>query len=902
MRLVPVVRLALAASIAFAAHAAPPSAGVADRRVFLRAVEAFDPVSERPDFRESLPPAPEEQPVVPDARRYFLVQLEGPVRGQTRAALTRLDAKIVGYVPNHALVVGVGSSVRLADLVAAPAVRFAGRFLAAYRLDPGLARALGEPVREGDRLSIDVELFPGERTEPLLAAVEERFDESAVRAVFVRRGEPARPSRLTFEVDGRLLRRAAGLFVYFPTVAYVRRLSPLELHNDNSVWIGQSYDRLNGPVEASAADPKPYPLSATVWNRGLTGAGQVVAVADTGLEHETCFWQDPGRPVVPQQVTPPGSLVTDPSHRKVLALNGVNAFTLLDDGTFRHGTHVATTVAGDDLAHLATGSSAGHDRGDGMAPAARIVFEDIGGPDNPSCTSTLWVASVLDLLAQEHAAGASISTNSWGTGDDRPDEVDSFVWDHEDFLVVFSAGNDGAAAINEIATNKNAVAVGATETYDAGFQDAFGILDPENVAAFSSLGPAADGRIKPDLMAPGFRIRSNNFPTQYVGSASDPQCTPGDPAIDVCLPGFGGCYLTFTDQTCETNLLSGTSMAAPAVAGLAALARQYLVDGFHPSGRAEPADTRVPSAALLKALLLNGARNMTGHRYERRGTPQDFGPLADAPSMTQGWGRAMLDDALFFAGDRRRTTLLDVANASGLSTGQTANLAFDVTDAAEPLELTLTWTDPPAASYAGVALINDLDLELRAPDGTLYRGNQWTPDDPAVPGDKISAANPPGRDSLNNVEGVRIPSPQAGRWTATVRAVDVPGFSGVLTQGYALVATGAVGQAAGSVGGLTVGKAAAGDVTLSWDASCRTSDVDYAVYEGTIGDFGDPLPRRCSTAGATSATLTPAGEATYYLVAPLSSDSEGSLGIDGAGVERPPSSSPCLARSIGVCD
>jgi subtilisin family serine protease len=882
-----------------------------DHLVGLKAVGFVDPVEYQPDVENLIPQGPRGLTEGAGETRYFLVQLRGPAIPSVQRELTDAGARIVGYIRNNALVLDLSQGADEDRLRAAPAVRYVGPFLPAYKLDPALFRMLRDGEALGSASStIDVELFPGENPDGLLQAVARHFAAGAVRPYYIRRAQNGRSSRLTFDVTGEALERAVGLFLHFSSVAYVRRLTPLEPYNDNLVWIGQSYDRLSGPGEAMAGDPKPYTESAPIWARGLFGAGQIVAVADTGLEFDSCFFDDPNITVVPQIVRPPAPLAVDPNHRKILALNGVNSFTLDHEGIFRHGSHVTAIVAGDDLLHPATGSSPGHDHGDGMAPDARIIFEDIGGFRNGACTASLYVDSVLDLLAQEYDAGARISTNSWGAGSDRPDEVDATVWSHEDFLVFFSAGNDGASAINELATNKNAIAVGATENYDAAFQDAFGILDPENMTAFSSRGPAADGRIKPDLVMPGYFVYSNRYATQHISDESDQQCSPGVPEIDVCFPTLGGCYLAFTDDACAVNALLGTSMATPAAAGLAALARQYLTEGFFPGGQARPEDSINPSAALLKALLINGASNMTGHLYERRGgNPQDFGPLADAPSAVQGWGRVQLDDALYFAGDARRLQLVDVANADGLATSESALLRFVLVSPDEPLKVTLTWTDPPAQSYALPALVNDLDLELMAPDGRVYRGNQWTADDVNIAGDKVSLPDPPGRDALNNVEGILIPSPEAGLYRLSIQAHDVPGYQGLFTQGYALVVTGAISTSPGAVPGgteapgppLTIAKGKGTSIELTWSESCLAIAEDYEIYEGTLGDFGSHEPRFCSTGGATSKLFTPAAGDSYYLVVPRSADREGSYGTDSDGMPRSRSDSPCLDQELGPC-
>jgi hypothetical protein len=148
-------------------------------------------------------------------------------------------------------------------------------------------------------------------------------------------------------------------------------------------------------------------------------------------------------------------------------------------------------------------------------------------------------------------------------------ETDEFCWSHRDFLPVFAAGNFGGAAshVANPATSKNGLAVGASLGGD--------------VAPYSSIGPTHDGRLKPDVMAPG-ETRS---------------------AASGARKGAIGC---------ETATLAGTSMAAPLVAGAALLVRQYFIDGYHPSGRRVARDSLLPSGALLKAVLVNGAAPLRG--------------------------------------------------------------------------------------------------------------------------------------------------------------------------------------------------------------------------------------------------------------------------------------------------
>ena len=92
-----------------------------------------------------------------------------------------------------------------------------------------------------------------------------------------------------------------------------------------------------------------------------------------------------------------------------------------------------------------------------------------------------------------------------------------------------------------------------------------------------------------------------------------------------------------------------------------------------------------------------------------------------------------------------------------------------------------------------------------------------------------------------------------------------------------------------------------GALVLSWSRSCADSDDDYAVYEGTLGEFASHLPRVCSTGGATAWSLPGAVGNVYFLVVPNNTLREGSYGVDTAGLERAPSSAACKPQSVGAC-
>ena len=355
-----------------------------------------------------------------------------------------------------------------------------------------------------------------------------------------------------------------------------------------------------------------------------------------------------------------------------------------------HGTHTAGTAVGD--AQPVNGSTSNR----GMAYLAKIA------------TSSDYSAAVWSTRASTHRTnGARIHTNSWGDDtttayNSHCNAIDAFAWTNEDNLVLFSETN--LSTLKNPENAKNLIAVG----------NALNGTSIVNKGG-GGVGPTADGRRKPDLFAPGTSIVS-------AGTGS-----------------------------CNTANLSGTSMACPAAAGAAALVRQYFVDGFHPSGAANPADSITPSAALLKSVLINTCQDMTG--------------VAGYPSDTEGWGHILLDESLHFTGDLGRLWITDVRRAQGVTTGVTRDYFIDVLAVSRPLEVTMAFTDFAGTVNAANPVTNDLDLVVIAPNGTQYRGNDFASGWSTTGGVA---------DTKNNVERVAIAAPAVGTWTIRVVGSNVP--------------------------------------------------------------------------------------------------------------------------------
>jgi len=253
------------------------------------------------------------------------------------------------------------------------------------------------------------------------------------------------------------------------------------------------------------------------------------------------------------------------------------------DGNDTHGTHVSCTAVGDNGVF---------DDTRGVAYLANMVYNSV-----PAFTES----GVNNQLSLHHSQGARIHTNSWGNdGTTNYDSLargfDFFLYGNEESIVCLAVTN--LTSLKNPENAKNLLACGASR-------------DTPNQSQHCSggTGPTADGRRKPEIYAPGCGTQS-------------------------AIP-----------STCSTGPLTGTSMASPAIAGTAAMVRQYYTNGFYPTGAPNPPDTITPSGALIKATLINAAVDMTG--------------VVGYPSNREGWGRLLADEALFFAGDTRKLLMLE---------------------------------------------------------------------------------------------------------------------------------------------------------------------------------------------------------------------------------------------------
>lgn len=676
--------------------------------------------------------------------RYGIAQFHsGRVPSQSRLAALGID--VVAYLPDDAYLVRWNGA--RAAVAALPETRWTGPYLPGYKFDPMLWSA---PVTDLTLIG-----FPGTDADRFSATLDKRVP-GLIR--IARYDDPHQP-RVHVRVPLAQLNTALVEVAKLEEVLFIEPYAPPELLNDDSY----------GPIQANvASDPTPAVTADTpIWNRGITGSGQIVTVADSGLDRNHCSFVQLNKGGATVRAftdavatTPPATAALFPD-RKVIGYwtqPGATAYDntvacvsigAIPSPTSFHGTHVVGTVLGD-RGVASTPTAANYDEeadppvgtetrpGDGMAPNAQVLFQDIGN-DDTGCLSGIGVLD--DMFEQARGGGARIHSNSWGaatkgvyTGFDA--DADRGVYNHEDMLVVFAAGNSGAAATTtgSPANAKNVLTVGANAHGNAA-----------TIASFSSRGPTADGRTKPEVTAPGSAIVSARGDTINEGVPLDQVET----------------------AQCAAQSLSGTSMATPTVAGGAALMRQYFTDGFYPTGARSAADSYSPSGALMKAVLMNGTS-----------------APATLPNQTFGWGRIWLDANLYFPGDERKLRHFDVPNGAGLETGQEQVWTIEVPPGNKrEFRATLTWLDPPGTPAASKALVNDLDLEVVAPNGT-FLGNVFTNDESSAGGT---------RDSRNNTEVVRLKTANQGPYTLRVRGTSVPGsgLEGSTRQGYALAVSSA---------------------------------------------------------------------------------------------------------------
>lgn len=676
----------------------------------------------------------------PDKKRHhYLVQFVGPIKRQWLSAIRKVKGEVRKPYEGFTYVVRADAPT-MERIRVLPFVRWVGHLPHEQRIERNLSAVHGASAGT----------LPRTRVLPGTYVVEFFGPDDAARA-----RTPAR--KLGFDVLSAEPKAELLIVRHDGSVAAQKKaVERLAAVHGVRMIRERTLDRPSNNVAAGLMR-----CAKSTANPGLKldGTGETIAVCDTGLDTGDAANIHPdfaGRigliksyPITPDLDT----FIRNPGGNDGAA-----------DRNSGHGSHVAGSVLGDGTKSAGVAGLSAPVRG--LAHKAKLVFQAVEQETqwksahdlNALGRYGLWGIphDVSKLFNDAYNAGARIHSNSWGGG--KPGEYDAqcaqfdrYVWDHKDFCILVAAGNDGSDAggngkINPMSvtspgTSKNCITVGATENTRPEFNaERYGAWWPTDypsapfnndpiannanqVAAFSSRGPTADGRIKPDLVAPGTFILSTRS-TQIA-------------ANNTAWAPFPASRFYFH--------MGGTSMATPLVAGAAGLVRQFL---------RTRAGIAKPPAALVKAMLIAGAKRLSG-----------YSPTKAVCDSEQGFGRIDLDAVLSPTPASATAKLIE---GVGLATGQVHTHIVKVKSKASALKVVLAYTDFP-----GDKLVNNLNLLITAPNGRIHGGN-------------FTSTGALQFDTKNNVEVVRVATPATGDWTIKVIASNVPQGP----QDYALVILG----------------------------------------------------------------------------------------------------------------
>lgn len=648
---------------------------------------------------------------------YYIVQFKNELSYKNRQALEKLGAEFKSYIPDDALLVKMNPNVH-------------------YLVKQEMGSQLEQVVAYIPEFKISPNIRPSvfNNNSELPLIVRANTDKDATEVL---KSLAELEGMRVEDVDGRMIYLVSEISKVYEIakidgVEWIEELPEFELaymsfganqKDDKGPMVAGDYSDLTGYESGTAIMNFDF-----AYGRGLTGEGQVGAMADTGL--------DTG-------LVGAGNIHADFGNVFKGYAEGLFSKTWADP--HGHGTHVAGSVMGS--------GAASNGKVVGGAYGASLVAQ---GMWSKMMNNMMVPPKLGEMFARSYSDGARVHTNSWGSPQNLgaynnfAAQVDEFMWNNPDMLVIFAAGNSGVdmnkdgrideGSVSSPSTAKNVLTVGASENLEAkgGIQKPVGQLrdgdrkwgaepiasdklsdNANGIAAFSSRGPTQDGRLKPDVVAPGTNILS--------GRSS--------------VEGASTLWGAYNEHYVWAG---GTSMATPLTAGAALVIREYL----H-----KYRNQKNPSAALLKASLVHTATDLFPGQYGT-GAKQE---LTRRPNNHEGYGRV----------DLAKQVLLDYAhiddNKAGIAEGKSRSVELTL-DRDSGFIATLAYTDAPGSASAAKALVNDLDLELKS----VSTGKVM----------KIS-------DSLNNLEMIET-AVKKGKYIITVRAKRiVNGKAG--KQPYALI-------------------------------------------------------------------------------------------------------------------
>lgn len=697
-----------------------------------------------------------------NAQQLWLVQFVGPVKPEWLGKLQKLGVELVIYMPSNAYVIwATDSQIEQINRQVSSGnteLQWAGPYKPEYRLDPALKPAKNSLNK--NLVRVTVQFYTTPTVQDSLAKLQKLGGGAIIQSPF----QILKFTNITLEVPASEVENISQ----WPDVYNVEQWADRVKTDEAQGQI------VAGNIITSSGKIGPSAPGYLAWliSKGFTTTSTypLVDVVDDGVDNGTTT------PIHPDFYT-----LGDKTKPSRLENTANCTLDTLPDGQDGHG-NLNTGIVGayNNKSGQPYVDANGYNRGVGISPFGRLaqtkIFRNFpGGYDISQCGN-----NDAGVVLKSYQKGAAITSNSWGSDvagryDSSSQAYDSLTRDANNtapgtppMLHVFSAGNDGPGTktVGSPGTAKNVITVGATENVrDNGVLDGCNLSTSDNaddMANFSSRGPTADGRTKPDIVAPG---------THVQGPAS--QAT-GYNGKGVCGAGSGDkrYYPNLSQpsgQTISQTLYtwsSGTSHSAPAVAGGMSLLYNYYGRVLAPSQAPTQTLAATPSPAMAKALMLNATRYLTG-----------LNTGDTLPSPNQGWGDLNLGN--IFDGVPRRLVDQSVVFTS---TGQVYNLLSQVHDSTRPVRVTLAWTDVPGSTTSGTAYTNNLDLQVTV-NGNVYKGNVFSG------GLSVSGGL---FDTVNNVENVFLPAGLSGEITVNVIAKNiasdgVPGNASATDQDFALV-------------------------------------------------------------------------------------------------------------------
>jgi hypothetical protein len=740
--------------------------------------------------------------VTPSGRRLRLIQFKGPIQPEWLKAVKAVaGARILSYVPNNGYILSLDQKAEenLKRLMAPSGpIQWIGAYDPYYKLDPILPKAAASAVQ------VQIDMVNGPDAERTLAAIRGYALEQTVKP-----GVMGNEILLGIKTSPTNLVSIAQL----PDVLWIERCAPMERRDEVQALIVA--DKITGPGNGPIPGFDDYLDFLTNFVGVSTNPADypVLDIADTSATVAEFFndFYELGNPT---------NAIRIPGENDMLGTTENPCDNL-------HGLFVMSVASGYNAARDTINLDAsGFRKGLGVSPFGRVSntwlfkagsgsFPCVYSPPNDVHPTPDGVSEIA--INEYLGTGARISNCSWdqgiefnGVGGQGGGNVGSYDatalgFDRTvrgfgyslsstggvpptpfplnvEMITVFAAGGangldpSGGFAdgiITPPSTAKNVISVGASENVRLNLQEAE--VDCEllpsdcdnslDISFVSAFGPTVDGRIKPEIVAPGIAVFG------AYGGATNLFVTPvGTNEVQTT----GNAYICDNELLLEAggplvvNEQAAPSYSAPAVSAAAQLLWWYFE---HRLLNEQGQNYLQPSPAMAKAYLCNSARYLP--------ISDPSGALDTLPSIAQGMGeldlftmfdgvpRIVRDETTPRAIDTPLITTNPVPQQTYFSrSGQSYQVSGQVADPTKPFRVSLAWTDAPGNPSSFKQLVNDLDLEVTI-GGQTYLGNNF------VGPNSVPTTQRDVPDSINNMESVFLPAGQTGAWSVVVLAADI---------------------------------------------------------------------------------------------------------------------------------